>query len=784
MAHEVHGNGQTAESGTFSMMESILKFRILILIAFAIVIAFLSAELKNLKLTADPMKSMYPDGHPFLPALEATEQMAPEPRMLIAILEVNNGDIYNRATISKIDGITKGLMEVEGVLPGRITSLTRGITHYENTGEGLAMGPILGRTWPETEQDFERLKRKVAVNPMGPGRYVSYDGTATMITADLIEGGDETLPEGLLNSVDAIRSRERDARHNLYFMGPQLIEADMTSMGVRHVPMAAAATFLLIFLALFAYFRTLRGVLLPVVVMMVSVLWPLGMLGASGLELHPMPLVFPLILGLFSLVYAVLILGQYDRLYPGTREKAPALRAAYARAPVFASILTVGLVIVSLFAAEISVLRGLAWMGLFWLIGTVAVLVLLLPVLISFVRAPGESRPGREPCSSVAASLSRVSSGAGRPFLLGLLAVVLVVSVLFARNLEVGDNLPGPSYIRPQHPWNQCFRLMAEKFMGPYQLLVYVKAKEKEGLVEPEALNAIGDFSRFLKKQCGARDSIAFDMMVKSARNMMMDGNPKWQTVPLSREQVKGMGELVVARGGAESFIDKTFTEATISPFFPDKEAKRIDGYASAMQAYIDRNPSQRTDYLLGGGLLGMAKAINDGTRVTYWRTLAVAFSIVLVCGILITRSYAGSLAVALPIAAAQGLVWMIMVATGLKINLPAALVSALAVGFCSVFGYSQIREMEMRRPGPDQNQAARYPGLRRAGGGVLFQGVLVFVALLPWFFIGLRFPSQMVLALALPVLLMAVSSALLVPALAGLWGSGWVGGVLEEKYR
>ena len=270
-------------------MSSVVRFRIPILIFLLAVTAFLCSQLGNIRLAADPLASMYPSGHPFLPALQAIKKMAPEPRLLIAILEVKSGDIYNQETIRKIDRITKGLTEVEGVLPGGITSLTRGMDHYENTGEGLAMGSILGMRWPETEKDFEALKRRVAVNPRGPGRFVSYDGTAAMISAPLVDGNEEALMGSLPSGVEAIRSREEDARHNLYFMGPQLIEAQMTELGSRHIPVAAAATFLLILLALLAYFRTLRGVLLPLVVMVVSLLWTLGMLGASGVEFNPMP---------------------------------------------------------------------------------------------------------------------------------------------------------------------------------------------------------------------------------------------------------------------------------------------------------------------------------------------------------------------------------------------------------------------------------------------------------------------------------------------------------------
>jgi len=567
-------------------MSSVLRFRIPILIFLLAVTAFLSSQLGNIRLAPDPLSSMYPSRHPFLPALQAIKKMAPEPRMLIAILEVKKGDIYNQETIRKIDRITKGLMEVEGVLPGGIVSLTRGMDHYENTGEGLDMGSILGNRWPKTAEDFERLKRKVAVNPRGPGRYVSYDGTAAMISAALVEGNEEALMGSLPGGVEVIRSREEDARHNLHFMGPQLIEAQMTDLGSRHIPIAAAATFLLILLALFVYFRTLRGVLLPVVVMVVSLLWTLGMLGAIGAEFNPMPLVFPLILGLFSLTYGVLIVEQYDRAYPLTRDKARAISAAYNRAPVAGSIATAGLVLVSLFVAAVPVFRDLAWLGLFWLVGTGAVVGFLLPVLISLVRAPGGGRSDRSTGPSVAAAMPGVSSGKGRSCLLGFLAALLVLGGFSATRLEVGDNVPGSSYIRPGHPWNQGFRLMAEKFMGPYQLLAYVKASEMGGLLDPEALLEIGDFSRYLKKRSGARDSIAFDMMVKAARNMMMDGNPKWETVPLSREQVKGMGELVVDQGGGGEFYRRDLYGSDHFPLLPR-----------------DRNPTDRRIRFRDAGL-------------------------------------------------------------------------------------------------------------------------------------------------------------------------------------
>jgi hypothetical protein len=113
----------------------------------------------------------------------------------------------------------------------------------------------------------------------------------------------------------------------------------------------------------------------------------------------------------------------------------------------------------------------------------------------------------------------------------------------------------------------------------------------------------------------------------------------------------------------------------------------------------------------------------------------------------------------------------MIMTAAGMKINMPVTVVSAAAIGFCSVFGFSLVRKIGMVPEGSNRNETDVDPGPEGASGIVLFLGVLLFAAALPWFFIGLRFPSQMVLALGTTVLLAAVLSAYLVPAFVGLFG-------------
>ncbi len=788
-------SGKIQSAGSSLDVNLVLRFRIPLLIIFLTMTAFFCLQLKGLKMEPETLESMYPAGHAFLPQLQAIKKMAPPPRMLIGLLEVKRGDIYNPATIRKIGRITKNLTSIEGILPAGITSLTQGIDHYNNTADGLSIEPILGRKWPETQKELASLKRKIAINPKGLGRYVAYDGTAAMITAPIvnieeiakasykklsdIEKAEVTLEQfqnkskasfqkKLIKGTNKIKLQENDENHTLFFMGPQLIEAHMTAMGFRHIPMAGAAMLVIIIFLLAAYFKTLAGILLPLLAMIISMLWGMGAYAAWGFDFNPMALTFPVILGVFSLSVSVSAMKQFYARYSVTGDKGLAIRAGFGGLPVILSIITIGLTTLALYASPVPLFKNLAWLGLFWLMGTIIAVMFVTPLLLSLFSVPnqGVKNNSHEATSSLAAGWRGPTTKKNQWFVLFLLMALLIIGSFAGYRLKIGDNLPGTSYIRPGHPRNQCFDLLSKKFMGPYQLLVYVKAKEKGGLLKAEALNAIGDFSRYLTDQGGARDSIAFDMMIEMSRYMLTDGNPKWQIIPASKNKIEGLAGLVMEQGGVEEFIDKTFSEATLSPFFPEKTKSRIDEYAAMMQAYIECHPSETIEFRLGGGLLGMAKTINDGTQKAYTIILPTAFSLVFGLSVLVFGSLFLGFVVTLPIAAAQAGIWIIMMATGIKVSLPVALASAPAIGFGALFGFHLIPSLRKAANIPVGRRADRQNHLYEMSGIALFLGLLIFAAMLPWFFIGLKFQSDIALAVGITILFETGLSLLFIPVI------------------
>jgi hypothetical protein len=779
----------------FSRVVSLaLRFRSAVVILFLLGTLLLGLEAAHIRMEDNLVDSMIPGGHPFLKASRAIDAMSTQAESLIAILEVRQGDVYNPETMKKVERITRELMGVEKIMPRKILSLATGLNHYDNTAEGLVGEPILGRVSPETEEDFLAVKRRVAVNPLGIGHFVSFDGTATLISAGItnlktkaelsynqMTGEErkglslerytnreiERFHQELLDLVSRLKLKEEDPNHILHLTGDRLLAAELTSMARRQIPVAAAVMVALMLALLVGHLRSFRWALVPVFAFALSVLWGLGAFGASRLVLSPAAFLFPLLLGIVSLVCGAIAVEAYQRRSAPGRTKAQAVALAYRDTGVAASVAAAGLAALSSVVADVPMIRESGWLGLFWAVSTFGVVVLVCPVLMSLLGRPAgaaEERPA-DLCRALAGKVIRAAQARRRGAAVAL-ALILALGVLCAWNLKVGGNVPGPDYVRSSHPWNRGFRVFAERFIGPYTLLVHARAKGEGGLLDPEAINQMGDVSTHLKAEGIARESFAFDWIVKMGRIALLDGNPKWWTVPASKEDMAGLSKLLTFSGELDVLVDQPFNQATVASFFEKSDADRIDGYVCAIQRYIDEHPSEHVDFSLGGGLLAKVKMVNDGTRGCYRKTLALALASVFVACLLFLRSVRFGFFVTLSVAAAQALVLALMTVLGWPVSLVAVPAGVAGAGFGAVLGILLVRQTAQaaRLPG-GANEATAAAG-EGPGGEVLFLGLLGFAGALPWCFIGLKLQADMALVLGITCLAQAVSAVAFIPAL------------------
>lgn len=133
-----------------------------------------------------------------------------------------------------------------------------------------------------------------------------------------------------------------------------------------------------------------------------------------------------------------------------------------------------------------------------------------------------------------------------------------------------------------------------------------------------------------------------------------------------------------------------------------------------------------------------------------------LALVTVFLVGLVVTRSATLGLIVSLSVGAGQALTLLLMTVVGWPVSLAAVPAAVVGAGFGAVFGTCLVR----RNGGA--GSASIFPA-----GGILFLGTLAFASMAPWFFIGMKFQSDMAIVLGATVLLQAVATVTFVPALA-----------------
>lgn len=744
----------------------IYQFRIPVLAAVLIACALCMVFLKDVKLDEDPMASMYPDGHPFLNGLKPIEKMAPRTNMLVCLLKAKNGDIYNTVAINKIDEITKALMDCEVINPTSVTSLTKGMDNYIFTANGLNIASVMGSTWPETPAQFEELKERVATNPMGPGKYVSYDGKAVMITANLMSveqtaqsawqllddkqkagrtfekykaDAEGEFDPKLMKKLDELKKKVNDKNYELLFMGEEVIKADMTRMGMTQMPVAGGLMFVLMIAMVAVYFRSWQAVLISIIAMIFPAGAGLGLFSLLGRSLNPMAVLFPLTIAITSVAASVLVMDGYYRAVSEGSDRISAVIASWGKVPAGLAIAAISFL--ALLAAKVMILREIGILGAISLLMVLAVTCLAVPAIASIL-----PQPQNKPRSWEGISSALSPTGGIKYLAIAVLIALFALGVFSVYSIKSGDNIPGSSYLWCTNQWNKAFNLFTEKFMGPNQLLVYVKAKKEGGLCKPEALQDISAFSNFLKYRSGAKDSIAFDYMIEMARYTMSDGSPKWQTLPETDREGKGLGGTVTENSDVKEFIDSSYTQATISPFFPYRDRESINEYAKLMQEYIDAHPSESVTFSLGGSLLGMTKLINDGIEGSFKVILTAMAAIILVLSILLFRSLKTGVFYSVIVMISGMTVSMKLLFMGIPLSMPFAAVAAAGTGAAVVIVSKALD--------------------RTKTGVILFASVLVLLMCLPWFFIGMRFQALMIMGFAVTAISGGIFAMLFLPVL------------------
>ena len=670
----------------------IVTHRLVVVTAILLVTGFLASRLGSLQVDSNP-DLWAPQNHPYVETTNQLEELFGGRNLTVIGVVPKQGDVYQPKVLEKIKRIQDQLELVPHAVRHNILSLAaRKVKEVRGGADGMEVRPMM-ETVPRTAEAIDRLRAAVASMPIYINALVSPDGRAATVVADFKQ--DERSPNfiALNERLHQIVDAERDADVDIYLGGITMI-GEAADRQFLKMPMFFGVALLIILLVQYWSFRSVQGMLLPMLTGLLSVVWSLGLMGLLGVHLDPLNTTTPILVLAVAAGHAIQILKRYYEEYGRLRATMSPHDAN--REAVIESMVRVGPVMVV--AGLIATLTFLSLagtgipmvqhFGVFAGCGVLATMIIemtVIPAVRSMLRPPREREAARE---RKAGALDRFLTGVannlvgGRApmFVAGGLMVLAIVGFGVTK-LRIDNNFK--LYFRPDSAVRVDDRVLNQTFGGTNSIQFLVQTPAADGIKDPRVLKGMERLQAFLETQQDVGKTQSLVDLIKRMNQAMHADEQAYYSVPDSQELVAQYLFLYSLSGDPQDFdslVDNDYRRATVWAFVKDDSTTNADRIAQRARAIIDESFPPGVTVQMGGSLPQLI-ALNDVIVSDKIRNMAQMAVVVFVLGAIILRSLVGGLFVVTPLFAVMLANFGLMGWRGTPLDISAMTTAAMAIG-------------------------------------------------------------------------------------------------------
>ena len=647
--------------------KTVIKIRWVILLLVLSVTVFLGYQITNIKINSDVISSL-PDDDPDAVLLKKIGAQFGGNKTGMIILECDN--VFTPEVLKHVRQVTDSVKEIQGV--SSVTSLTN-IMDIKESEDGMEIGKLVDENdLPDSPEELAHLKARVLSKEMYKGEIVSEDGTATVIIFSLYDDADiQALATAVKAKTESLHLPER-----IYYAGsPMLITsiAHLISADLKHLlPIA----FLLIALVLFLGFRSVRGVLLPLLTATIAIIWVIGIMALMGSEMSMVSNNIPIVLLAVGTAYSIHVLNRIDQVKENL-DKAIIMALISVTIPVILAALTTITGFVSfIFGSYLTMIRDF---GIYTALGTFISLILSLffiPALLSAFSLSSKSSPvkavenGKSDFSGyLLVPLQKILFRHTKGILIAWIVLTLVSIggiFLIQRNVDIRN------YFRKGNPTRIAEDIMTQKFGGTKPIFVLFKGD----IQSPEVLNTMLLTEEYMKKSPGVTSAQSVADLILEINASLGEG----RKIPDEKEKIEQLWFLLEGNESMKRFVSANQDEAIIISKFLLPENKAKKGFDDYMKNFIKKHSTPACTIEITG--MPFIDVTMDRSLInSQLGSLAIAILFVIIIVGAILRSFKSGVFAAVPIISAIIILFGIMGYTGIPLNIATVLVASIAMG-------------------------------------------------------------------------------------------------------
>lgn len=718
--------------------EFIVRRRILVLLLSLLLTAALGLQLRNLAVIVDA-DELLPRDHPYVSVTERVQAVFGNRFTVVIGVSPNSGDVFTPETLGKVVAVTNALIATPGVTPGNIQSLAAPrAKDIAGNADGLVVSRLLARV-PTSVAEARSVKDRFDANPAYRDVLVSKDGRTAAIYVEF-----KRDPEGFSNvmrKVEAAVAPIRDANTRIEIAG-QPVFLSMLEVYSKRIGWLLPIAILVIGIIHLEAFRTIQGLILPLVTAILALIWSLGVMTLAGVHLDPFNNITPILILAVAAGHAVQMLKRYYEEYDRLRVD-PALDPKDAnRQAVIGSLVSVGPVMIAACTIASLSFISLAWFdiqairtfGIFCGLGILSVAIVELtftPAVRALLPAPRSRETRAEKAITfwdrIAAALAGlVSTPAARRRVLIVATVLSSVLAIGASRLHIDNSLR--SYFGDGITARNDDRMLNAALAGTNTFYVLVEGKTDDAIKDPAVLRAMEETQAFLDRQPEIGHTISIVDLLKQINRGMNEGLASAEQLPASADLVSQYLLLYSMSGDPGDFdglVDYPYRNAIIQAFVRTDSSLFVEDINKRILPIIEANFPDSVSVRLGGSITTPA-AMNEVMIDGKFRNLVQIFTVVFIIAAVMFRSVRLGALVLVPLAVTVLAVFGVMGLAQIPLQISTITIAALAVGIGADYAiYLTWRLREEIKDGVDE-AAAIFATYGSAGKAVLFVATAV----------------------------------------------------------
>ncbi|MFD2515774.1 RND family transporter [Pontibacter locisalis] len=589
----------------------------------------------------------------------------------------NNKSLFDQEFLLKVDSLTRfvqRLPNVEAVLsPTTIKSPV--IEQF-----GYFEIPYLHLEEPER---FSQDSTIIYSNGELVGTLFSEDATSVSLfvqtTDDLGKGASDTLIAAVTDKLEALNMYDH------HMAGKALAQSVFIEKMQVELAIFMSASILLVILFLWITFRTLWGVVVPLIIVLLSVIWGLGAMGIFGKPIDIMTVLLPTIIFVVGMSDVIHILSRYlTELSHGTEKMAAikvtlrevglaTLLTSVTTAVGFLTLLTTDIVPIRNFGLYTAISIGLAFVLAFT----------VLPSLLVLLKRPDTQKVKRRGLSwpiTLRRMLRYVLRNPG--LILTVSAFITMLSLVGISMIKVDTTLLED--LGDDDPIILDFKYFEEKFAGVRPFELHLIAGPDHTIYDYEVLQEIEELENYLEGTYGLNFVSSPATIVKTVNRAQSGGLNEYYKLPENKRQLQSV------RRRLEAFKNRSEMRSVVTP---DAKEGRLTGKMTDIgsAAATVLNDSLRTfmaqninpEYLqtrLTGSALLLDKN-NEYVTMNMMQGLLIAFGVIALIVGIIFRSFRMVLISLVPNIIPLLMIGGIMGFLGINLTVSVSIVFTIAFG-------------------------------------------------------------------------------------------------------